>query len=152
MKILLMFLMLLVSSQAHAQTARNNDPTIPNDLLGTWDFERISQEARPCSEASISYYENGTFITHSGEQTLRGRYMAEPYQSGYLITQKITSHNSKPNCQGYSGNYVVKNLVPKIYMEVEEDTARQYLGTTTSEYYMELTRKEGSVRDSIDNQ
>ena len=141
MRVLLLSLILSVSSQAYAQT-NQNDTLIPNEIVGNWQFERASVESRPCSSGSISYRKDGTFISRSGEQIMKGKYIAEPYQYGYLLTTKFVNHNGEPNCQGYSAEYVIKNNVPKSYVEVEENTLRQYFGTTTSESYIEFIRLE----------
>ena len=58
------------------------------------------------------------------------RYMAtidaRATEHGYAISQTLTGHTFRPNCQGLSAEHVSSRFKPDIYVEVRGDTLRFY--------------------------
>ena len=113
------------------------------ELLGTWRLEGQIAGALPCEGgASLTFREDGTLFSQSGEQVIRGKYAAIIKAGGFLILTDPVSHNGKSNCQGYSGDFVIENNTPLLYLGIEGDTATLSIGGPGRTPSVVLTRRD----------
>lgn len=110
-------------------------------LLGAWGLVDYSEDVKPCEPgASISFLPTGEVRAYSGEQVVEGRYTIKKYQSGYLVSQSISGHNGKPNCQGFSADFVVKNSGGEFYIEIDGDEAQMYPSKDNRTQFVRIAR------------
>jgi hypothetical protein len=87
----------------------------PPELLGHWT---LSEPVQNCASASMEFTEDGHLRMTSGEQTLDTVMVLTPKDDGFLIALRLIGHNTKPNCQGVSADFVAAHFIPFIFVRV----------------------------------
>ncbi len=98
-----------------------------SSLVGTWSAAEVPPGGPPCKgpASTVTYTADGTFTSESANQIVTGTYTARPVtRNSFRVSTKVKSHNGAPNCQGYSAEYVMSNLVSEFDVEVNGNSAR----------------------------
>lgn len=115
---------------------------VPPELVGMWRLTDQSAVKFPveCRKMRIEFTSDGRFITVSGQFELVAKVTVIRKTGGFLVRQKITEHNDKPNCQGKSPHFIISNFVHEIYFEKYNGVLRQYIWTKKSGRFVEFVR------------
>ncbi len=93
-------------------------------LVGKWKLGNDRDLGIECSGVYVEYRADGTTINVSGQNVSRATYELTPHKRGFLLTEKETANNGKPNCQGIDSQTVKDHTPSVVYMEVSRTELR----------------------------
>ena len=79
-------------------------------------------------------------IALNGELRFVTKISIKRRNDGFVVHQDFLEHNSKPNCQGKSPEYMLSRFVHDIYFERNDAFLRQYIWTKETGRFIEFVR------------
>jgi hypothetical protein len=87
----------------------------PSPLLGRWI---LVSGVTDCRSATLEFTAGNHLKLTSGAQTLEAAIEATPQADGFLVAERLITHNGAPNCQGISVEYVARHFAPYVFIRV----------------------------------
>ena len=136
----LLLAILALSSYANAGDA------VPADLVGSWTLRETSAGKLPaeCRNSRLMFTSDGKLIALNGELRFVTKISVKRRNEGFVVHQDFLEHNSKPNCQGKSPEYMLSRFVQDIYFERNGAFLRQYIWTKETGRFIEFVRTPGT--------
>jgi hypothetical protein len=136
----LLFTFLAFSSYAAGAEA------VPGALAGSWTLREAFAGKLPseCRNARLVFTSDGKLIALSGELRFVTKISVKRRDAGFIVHQDFLEHNSKANCQGKSGEYMLSRFVQDIYFERNGAFLRQYIWTKETGRFIEFVRTLGT--------
>jgi hypothetical protein len=85
---------------------------------------------------------DGKLVALNGELRFVTKISVKRRNDGFIVHQDFLEHNSKPNCQGKSPEYILSRFVHDIYFERNGAFLRQYIWTKETGRFIEFVRRE----------
>lgn len=124
----------------------NGADAVPVDLAGSWTLRETSEGKLPpeCRDSRLVFTSDGKLIALNGALRFVTRISVKRRNEGFIVHQEFLEHNSKPNCQGKSPEYMLSRFVQDIYFERNGAFLRQYIWTKETGRFIEFVRTPGT--------
>lgn len=117
-----------------------------NSIVGVWrviDGHGSIKLPDSCRNLIFQYGKNGLLTGNDGSLIERKKYKIQRKKGGLLVLiTKYISNNGERNCQGLPADYVRKNSLSSMFLELSPDnqTMTHYFGPKKSETYLRFIR------------
>ena len=134
-------LRILLATLALLSYAHGADP-VPAELAGSWTLSEGSVGKLPseCRNSPLVFMSDGKLVALNGELRFVTKISVKKRKDGFIVHQDFLEHNSKPNCQGKSPEYILSRFVHDIYFERNGAFLRQYIWTKETGRFIEFVR------------
>lgn len=90
------------------------------NLIGIWRAESVSGDpvTGACKDMYMLYKDDGTLESHSGENISYQEYELLRIEDRWITRSKVVSSNNKPNCQGFTMEYMDNNDIADLVIDI----------------------------------